>query len=270
MKKKIIITIFAIILVLGTVIFVNRVRLKEIYENWKKDGLPEAKTYDDVQKKLTFVNGDLETVDIISVNADLKIASENKKQEIPTEFNLAVPFTSQAPLGVWDGTHEETCEEASVLMAASFILDKKIESSSTADADLLAIVDWEKKNFGFWKDTNAERTANMLEKIYNLHPEIKYGITIKDIKEAIAGGSPVILPAAGRDLKNQYFTAPGPLYHMLVAKGYTKEGKIITNDPGTKRGADYLYDPDVLYNAIHDWNGGDVANGKKVMIIIKR
>ena len=55
---------------------------------------------------------------------------------------------------------------------------------------------------------------------------------------------------------------------MLIIKGYTKEGNFITNDPGTRRGADFIYSPGVLMNAIHDWNGGDVDNGKKVMIVV--
>ena len=55
---------------------------------------------------------------------------------------------------------------------------------------------------------------------------------------------------------------------MLVIKGYTKDGRFITNDPGTRRGANYLYDPNIVLNAIHYWNGGDVKNGKKAVIVV--
>jgi hypothetical protein len=57
---------------------------------------------------------------------------------------------------------------------------------------------------------------------------------------------------------------------MLVVRGWTKEGMIITNDPGTKRGEGYLYEPDVLINAVHDWSGGDVENGRKAMIVVEK
>ncbi len=57
---------------------------------------------------------------------------------------------------------------------------------------------------------------------------------------------------------------------MLVLRGYTKDGYVITNDPGTKRGAQYAYRWSVLLNAIHDWNGGDVENGEKVVIVVSR
>ena len=50
-------------------------------------------------------------------------------------------------------------------------------------------------------------------------------------------GVPVLLPAAGRLLRNPYFSGQGPLYHMLVVKGYTRDGKIITDDPGTRLAA---------------------------------
>ncbi|MFH1089245.1 MAG: hypothetical protein V1716_02365, partial [Candidatus Uhrbacteria bacterium] len=39
---------------------------------------------------------------------------------LPKEFNLAVPFTSQAPLSVWDLVHEDTCEEAAIYMIHRF------------------------------------------------------------------------------------------------------------------------------------------------------
>ena len=54
---------------------------------------------------------------------------------------------------------------------------------------------------------------------------------------------------------------------MVVVRGWTID-KIITNDPGTRRGEEFTYDPDVLFNAIHDWNDGDVYNGQKAMITI--
>ncbi|KKR45570.1 MAG: hypothetical protein UT82_C0026G0013, partial [Parcubacteria group bacterium GW2011_GWB1_40_14] len=93
--------------------------------------------------------------------------------------------------------------------------------------------------------------------------------TVDTIKRELAAGNPIIVPAAGRELGNPYFTSPGPLYHMLVIRGYTSDDKFITNDPGTRRGEEYTYKFDILMNAIHDWNGGDVINGKKVIIVLE-
>lgn len=189
--------------------------------------------------------------------------------DLPAEFNLAIPFTSQAPKSNWEDPYQELCEEASALMAAYYYQGKpagKVDSNE-ADADLLKMVDFENSFFGFYKDTTAAQTASLLEAYFQLNAELIGDPTIEDIKTAVAAGHPVIIPAAGRKLGNPNFTGEGPLYHVLLVKGYTADG-FITNDPGTRLGADYFYSYDVLMNAIHDWNGGDVDNGQKIVIVV--
>lgn len=190
-------------------------------------------------------------------------------QTLPSEINLAVPFTSQAPYKNWDEVHEELCEEASVLMASHYILNKPIPNPGYADAELLKIKSWEEQVFGYYKDTTAAETARILREYFKLDKvTVVEGASIAAMKQALAERKLILLPSAGRLLPNPNFRSPGPLYHMLVVKGYTKDGKIITNDPGTRLGADFIYDPDALLNAVHDWNGGDVEHGNKVMIIV--
>lgn len=70
-------------------------------------------------------------------------------------------------------------------------------------------------------------------------------------------------------LGNPYFTPPGPIYHMLVIKGYNLT-EFITNDPGTRRGADYVYSYQTLMKAIHDWNNGNVESGKSATISVQK
>jgi hypothetical protein len=273
LTKQIIITIAAIVMVAGCAVYFNRVKITELVFELQKKSLPKAESYNQATQKIGFVNGSVQTIDIIPLQADLKMPEVSSRQpavSIPAEFNLDVPFMVQAPFGVWDAIHEDACEEASVIMASHFVLKKTITDATYADKEILKIIDWEKNNFGFWVDTDAQRTAEILKTLYGLkNTEVKYDITLADIKAAVASGFPVVLPAAGRELKNPYFRPPGPLYHMVVVKGYTKDGKIIVNDPGTKRGKDFIYGEDLLFNAIHDWNGGDVLNGKKAMIIVK-
>jgi len=269
MKKKIIITIVAVLVVLGSAVYFNRVKIGEWIFELQKKNLPPAVSYNGATKKLGLVNGNVETIDVIPLQADLQM-NQPASVSLPDEINLDVPFTPQAPFGVWDAIHEDACEEASAIMAAHFVLKEPIPDAAYADKEILKMVDWEKKNFGFWVDTDAEKTAEMTKGLYGLKTvELKYDITIDDIKAAVAAGYPVIIPAAGRELHNPYYRPPGPLYHMMVVKGYTKDGKIIVNDPGTKRGKDFTYDEKLLLNAIHDWNGGDVLKGRKVMIIVK-
>lgn len=189
--------------------------------------------------------------------------------EIATEVNLAIPFTSQAPHQRWDVPYKEFCEEASVLMAASYIRGEDIPNADVADAKLLAVKAFEEQRFGYYEDTTAEETAVILREYYGIaRVEMVYEPDALAIKKALSRGRAVIVPAAGRMLGNPYYTQPGPLYHMLVVKGYTTDGKFITNDPGTRRGADFLYEESVLLNAIHDWNGGNVNEGRRVMIVV--
>jgi hypothetical protein len=188
---------------------------------------------------------------------------------LPAEINLNIPFTSQAPHQNWDLPYQEFCEEASALMAASFVKGENIVGLDDADKKMLAIKDFEEKRLGTYKDTSAEETAVIFKEFYGLEKvEVVFDPTEQIIKKYLAEGRAVVVPAAGRELGNPNYRSPGPLYHMLVIKGYTKTGDFITNDPGTRNGADYVYKPAVLLKAMHDWNRGDVYTGEKVAIIV--
>ncbi len=190
------------------------------------------------------------------------------KSPAPEAINLDIPFTSQAPHRIWDLPYEEFCEEASVLMAASYLKGEKIPDADYANEKLLAIKAFEEKRFGYYEDTTAEETAVILREFYGIEKvKVVASPSVADIREALAQGKAVIVPAAGRLLGNPYFQTPGPVYHMLVIKGYTKDGNFITNDPGTRRGENFIYTPDVLMNAIHDWDPADINSGRKVMIV---
>ena len=188
---------------------------------------------------------------------------------LPSEVNLAIPFTSQAPNQNWVLPYKEFCEEASTFMVSSYVKRQTITDPDFASNKMLEVKAFEEKRFGYYQDTNAEETAIILREFYKIDKiKLVYNPKLDEIKSALASGKAVIAPFAGRLLGNPYFQQPGPLYHMLVIKGYTKTGNLITNDPGTRHGADYIYSPDVIMNAIHDWNSGDVNNGRKVIIII--
>ena len=205
--------------------------------------------------------------DVVSQSPESK-SPTLENQPLPEEYNLDVPFTSQTPLGNWDEVHEETCEEAAILMVERYYSGKSIESADEADRKLLNIVAWQNDNFGYFKSTTAQETVKMMKEIYGIAGEMVENPSIEQIKRSVFENKLVIVPAAGRELGNPFYTQPGPLYHMLVIKGYTKT-QFITNDPGTRRGANYPYDFDTLLDANHDWNGGDVANGARVMIVVK-
>jgi len=188
---------------------------------------------------------------------------------LPVEANLDVPFTSQAPTGDWSFPYQEACEEASAIMVDAYY--RGISGTIPSDQAKLAIdalVGYEQTLLGEYKDTNALDTATFVKGYFGysdviISPLVDMG----QIKRAIANGFPVILPADGKLLPNQNFRNGGPTYHMLVVKGYTKD-RFITNDPGTRNGADFTYSSSALLAAAHDWNGGDVIHGTPVMMVI--
>jgi hypothetical protein len=177
----------------------------------------------------------------------------NLDLDLPAEKNLAVPFTSQAPHANWDQDHKEFCEEASVLMAGRYFQRRGIASPDDAEKALQQIKQWEIENLGYYYDTTAAETASIIEGMYELEVQLIDNPTVDHIKLALANGKLVLAPFAGRELGNPNYTAPGPIYHMMVIRGYTDTGKFITNDPGTRKGQEYVYDQGTIMKAMRDW-----------------
>lgn len=287
--RRLIIILFG--LIIAAMVFVNRQTIFDFVSNTNRAiEAPEAQSFDDVISNSTeepeetpasepFVSNDTEVSDAVAApiepisvtsNSSPSTPSSSSTTSNPSTFNLAVPFTSQAPLANWDLVHEDTCEEAALYMIHKFYEGKpagKIDPN-TADAELLNIVKYEMELFGFFESTTAAQIATLVEQMYGYEKvEVIENPTIDDLKNHIVAGRPIIVPTAGRLLGNPNFTGEGPLYHALVLKGYT-ETNFVTNDPGTRLGADYQYDFDTVMNAMHDWNGGEVTSGAKVVVVI--
>lgn len=256
-KIILLVTILISIVVAGALLYLKRDDLSRIRE---RAMLPEAKPYQASTLPATAAARATST----------PLAAKPGSAKVPAEINLAVPFTPQAPYGHWVPPYKEFCEEASVLMAVSYLKGEALPTAADADQKMLAIKAFENKRFGYYEDTTAAETAVILREYYKIERvALVENPSTDDFKSALAKGKLVIMPAAGRLLGNPYFTPPGPLYHMLVIKGYTAQGKFITNDPGTRRGADFLYSPATLLNAMHDWRpDGQVELGRKVVIIV--
>lgn len=202
------------------------------------------------------------------VPAVLPPAPKSPTQIFESAINLSLPFASQAPFGDWALPYQETCEEASAIMVHRYFSGETLDPQ-IMDDELKKLIAWEEKTFGYYTDTTAEEIARILREYFgHKDVEVVYEFTMDDVKRAVSQGHPVILPAAGRLLGNPNFRQPGPIYHALVVKGFIGK-KIITNDPGTHNGKDFLYNPEVLMNAIHDWNSEDILKGRKAMVVVK-
>lgn len=256
MKKIIFILIVVVVIIFG------------LYEAGKyfllKSNKPPETYVDEVQDVISEVKEEIVDKKENNVN------TADQEEKLPEKVLIKVPFTSQAPFGIWDQRHEEACEEASLIII-KYYLDGKPLIKDIAEAEIQKMINFEIKNYGDYKDSDAEQIVKLAEDFYGLENlKIIYDFGKDDLKKELAKNNPVIVPVAGRELGNPYYTQPGPLYHNLVLIGYSGD-QIITNDPGTRRGEGYRYDINVLYNAIHDFPGdlNKMDQGRKAMIVIQ-
>ncbi|OGC11655.1 hypothetical protein A3K48_04065 [candidate division WOR-1 bacterium RIFOXYA12_FULL_52_29] len=188
------------------------------------------------------------------------------------KIDRPIPFLCQAPYGDWRQPWQDACEEAAIIMAMGKIKGEKVNREKGKRA-ILALVNWQIKNWGGHYDLTAEQSAKLIKDYYKYDGvEVREAATIQELKKLLADGNLIIAPMAGRELKNPYFTPPGPYYHYLLIKGYDEAGGVfIANDPGTRRGANYRYKFRVLFRAIHDWTGNKktIDQGRKAIIVVK-
>lgn len=185
---------------------------------------------------------------------------------------LAVPFVSQAPFGDWSQPYQDFCEEASAVMAAHFIWGVPV-TPKIADTEMRIMKRFEELVLdGKSRDTSIDEAASILRVLYGFkHITTKIIQSPEEIKNELSVGRLVIAPASGELLNNPYFRKPAPLYHMIVVRGFDDAKNVfITNDPGTRRGNGLAYNQSILWNAIHDWNHGDVLYGEKKVMVIGR
>jgi len=194
---------------------------------------------------------------------------------LPRNYVLDVPFTSQAPEKNWDQPWQDACEEAALLMLDAYYKNYNLSPLFARD-EILKMMEWE-TGLDWGYSIEIEKVKQMASEYFSLdqltttspnHLRIIENPTIDDIKKSIVKGNPVLVVADGKVLPNPHFRNGGPVYHALVIKGYD-EDEFITNDPGTQFGESFRYKYDDLMNAIHDWNSGDVKNGRRVVLMIE-
>ena len=204
------------------------------------------------------------------VKLDVKMVENIKELKFgavrPKEINWPVPFTSQAPEKNWDQPWQDACEEAAVLMLDAYYKQYNLSPLFARD-EIIKMVDWEEREMGWGRSIEIEKVEELMEYYFG---QAKFVIvenpTVEQIKNYVAEGRPVLMVADGKVLPNPHFRNGGPEYHALIIRGYT-EDSFITNDPGTQFGENFVYQYNDLMNAIRDWNGGDIKNGRRVVLV---
>lgn len=188
-----------------------------------------------------------------AVEQQTKIDAENQEKfenVDRTTINWPVPFAMQAPFSNWDMPYQEMCEEAALVLTAKYY-NKELLDKNIMDEELKKIRDWESDKWGIYTDSTAAEIKEMGESIYNLNIVISEDVSVENIKNNLRKNYLVLLPTAGRELHNPYFKQPGPLYHILVLRGFN-ETNFIANDVGIGKGEAYQYKFQTVINATHD------------------
>lgn len=187
---------------------------------------------------------------------------------LPSSVRIEVPFASQAPFANWDEVHQETCEEAALLLGQAFAKGETTMTEQTMEDRLQSLLAYQEAQ-GYVIDVNIAEAAAIARDALGLQVRILSNVTEADLVRELAAGHPIVAPFAGRELGNPNFTGEGPWYHMLIIIGYDAKN-FITNDVGTRRGAGYVYDRDVLMSALHDWTGvkEETNTGPKNVLVI--
>ena len=188
-------------------------------------------------------------------------------EDIPETITLSVPFTSQAPEKNWDQPWQDACEEAAVLMVDAYYKGYGLSPLFSKD-EIQKMVDWEDQR-GWGTSISAKHLQGLYHHVsggsHNLR--ILEKPTIREIKEQLSLGNPVIGLVYGKSLNNPYFSSGGPEYHALVIIGFNETG-FLTHDPGTSRGKEFVYSFNTIMSSLHDWNGGDVLSGVPVVLFV--
>ncbi|MBU1164081.1 C39 family peptidase [Patescibacteria group bacterium] len=231
---------------------------------------------DDAITEPTDMQNEIEDKKEVVIIKEIDQIEDIKRENILDNFDQNVTFVPQAPFAIWDYLHDEACEEASMIMAVKHYNGESLDAI-IMEREIQALVAWEEER-EYNVDLTALETKTILKEYFGFDSTISTEVTVKNIKEILQQEKLILVPAAGRLLGNPNFHYPGPIFHMLMIRGFD-EDEFITNDPGTRNGEGFKYKYDVLLAAIHNWNHGlaeggmsdnEMNSGKKVMIIVER
>jgi len=177
---------------------------------------------------------------------------------LPEKIEWPVPFTAQAPLGNWtDVKQGNGCEEASILMAYSWVMNREINKES-AVGEIVKMSDFSLKLLGHFHDISNEDTIRLFSEYFkyeNLF--LDKNVNIENIKKILSEEKILIAAVNGDLLANPNYQIPKPANHKIVIIGFDEEKQeFITHDPGTSKGESFRYDYQKLIEAVTDYPTG--------------
>ncbi|HEX4215367.1 MAG TPA: C39 family peptidase [Candidatus Dormibacteraeota bacterium] len=193
-----------------------------------------------------------------------------------------VPFTVQAPNGVWAG-HEDYCEAAATYMVGQYFAGDHRANIPPAEADAAMgrIVAWERQNFPGQLNLSLADMIQVGAQFYGLKGQI-VPASFQTIEQETAAGLPVIIPVMthGGPGNTPIFADYGAdnVYHVIVVVGYNApQHLVVTNDAGVSQGLQLAYQWSVLQTAnlaqtqlTVDGSGSAVPQQGAVMLVFSR
>lgn len=172
--------------------------------------------------------------------------------------SLDLPYINESPDGSWTGPWKNACEEASIAMAENYYLGRNQVGVKDAMSFMNFLFKKEDQIWGSNSDTDALRTAKLINDYTVYNGTIIDNPTIEQIKKELQQKRPVISLHYGKTLNNPNipFLATGSYYHMMIIIGYddTTE-EFITHDTGDiKTGTKHRYKYELFMESLHDFD----------------
>ncbi|OGH68679.1 MAG: hypothetical protein A3I29_04990 [Candidatus Magasanikbacteria bacterium RIFCSPLOWO2_02_FULL_44_11] len=180
------------------------------------------------------------------------------KPTIPKAVSLSVPHIWEIPDGVWVKPWNNACEEASIIMIEEYYLStaKRKLPPKEIKQKLWPLFTWEDKIFGSNADTDAARTARIINEYSSFSATVIKNPKLEDIKMEISLGHPVMSFHYAKGMNPDHrFAINGSYYHVMVITGYDDiKQEFLINDSEFKNGLDYRYPYATIMDTLHDFD----------------
>jgi hypothetical protein len=192
---------------------------------------------------------------------------------LPPSVFIRVPYTTQAPNGTWDATHQQYCEAAATLMVGRYFRGERqtVITPPEAEKALGQIVTYERETFPGVVDLKLEQMGTVGNYFYDLKPSTRPA-TLEAVKQSLATGVPVIIPVMTHGAPGGQKIAPGfgarDVYHVILLIGYD-QNRIYANDAGFAVGQNWAYSWDILESAM-EAQSGRMGQGRMMLTFSQR
>ncbi len=148
-------------------------------------------------------------------------------------FGYNVPFLSQKANGTWDKSMN--CGPTCCIMADGFLRGTPVNNARIDEANV-----WLKKNVdagfavpnGHPRGASAADMTALMTRSYGLRVEKKYGKSVDDVINDVAGGKLAIVGCHMKQVGGlPTLVGSGGVGHWVLVVGW--DGKVIVHDPGT-------------------------------------